>query len=67
MNDKRKPDLFATVGSFVLVGGALLASPLAVLWSMNILFDLGIPYSLKSWAATSVFLLGVALLRRGKA
>jgi hypothetical protein len=28
--------------------------PLAVIWSLNTLFDTGIPYSLKTWAAVAV-------------
>jgi hypothetical protein len=28
--------------------------PLAVIWSLNTLFDTGIPYSLRTWAATVV-------------
>jgi hypothetical protein len=28
--------------------------PLAVIWSLNTLFDTGIPYSIKTWAAVAV-------------
>jgi len=34
--------------SFLLI----LFWPLAVIWSLNTLFDTGIPYSLRTWAAT---------------
>lgn len=36
----------------VLVGIALL--PIAGLWSLNVLFALAIPYTLKTWAAMLV-------------
>ena len=47
--------LFATV----LVGALIWVGPLITIWSVNALFGLAIPYTLKTWFAT-IWLVGAA-------
>ena len=35
----------------ILAGVALVWAPLALIWSINVLFGLGIAYTFKTWAA----------------
>ncbi len=53
---KMKEFLIALV--IVLVIGFIVAYPLAVIWSLNTLFGLTIPFTFKTWCATMV-LVGV--------
>lgn len=52
------------IGCAVLLAlAALLLSPLAFVWSVNVLFGLSIAYTFKTWLAALVFLLMVSGLR----
>mgnify|MGYP006271682513 CR=1 FL=1 len=42
--------IIATLLFFTLIG----AIPFGIIWSLNILFDSGIPYTWKTWAATTI-------------
>jgi hypothetical protein len=45
----------AWVFIFVVVAFVgIICLPLAVIWSLNVLFGIGIPYSLKTWAASLI-------------
>lgn len=52
----------ATAGTFgILLGflagiGLIIASPLILIWALNLLFDLGIAYSFLSWLAMTIVL-----------
>ena len=66
MIEKKKLGALVTVVSFALVVAAFGLIPLALLWALNTLFGVGLPYSLRTWGAMSVLLFAGASLRRVK-
>lgn len=51
-------DIKLAIVGLILLIGLLGAGPLLTLWSMNVLFNLGIAYNFQTWIAT-YFLVGV--------
>ena len=51
-------DIALVVGTIILLIIVLGAGPFLTLWSLNVLFNLGIVYSFQTWIAT-YFLVGV--------
>lgn len=54
----------AVLGLIALCVVAAIVVPLAAIWSLNILFALGIPYTTETWLAVLI-LLGILCLEVG--
>lgn len=52
-------------GGFLFVGAYITLMPLAVIWSLNKLFNLGIPFGFWTWLAAFI-LLGVIKIKLNK-
>jgi hypothetical protein len=52
---------FAVIGFIVFVIGGIIAVPVFLIWSLNTLFGLAIPYTFKTWVACA-FLFEVLVL-----
>jgi hypothetical protein len=60
--------LAAFLGVLLLVALIVVFAPLALIWSINTLFqDLGIPYTMETWAASLIVssLFGTTNIKRG--
>lgn len=44
----------AIAGVVLLVAAVLIFVPLGAIWALNVLFGLGIPATLKTWAAAAI-------------
>ena len=48
----------STIVAIILTIAVIVFGPFGAIWSLNVLFSLSIPYTLKTWAA-SFFLFGL--------
>lgn len=40
--------------SFIIAGIIIIFGPLTIIWSLNVLFTIGIPYSLETWLSVII-------------
>lgn len=62
----RDMDTTTAIGIAILLILLLIYAPLGVIWALNVLFHLAIPYTLKTWAAAFILSAAVKGLKVSK-